>query len=475
MPIFQFKARNQKGRPVEGEMKAADMQDLRDQLSRVGLSLRSAKETDGYSSTSLGEYLFMPYEWLEIVVERIFSIFIRPAKHNYDPKHFERTRKERALIRQRLAKGDTSRMPTFFYHAQTAQGRRIEGEMEAKDEADLANRLQLLELKLIEGQKVGLDDADNDTMESRAKPVSPEDELIFAEQLQIYFKIEMLPPDIFSAISIGCDSENLRNVVLKIRNHLTQGQSLSYALKFFPRGTFSQFFISVLEVGETTGRLSAVLMYASRHLRWLRDFRRDAINRLRDQFVSLWCIVALVLLMIAVKIGWKISFACLFAIVLLCTLCRHSYFAEVRKVIYYHLPMISKIMRLMDVLNFSYLFSISWSAGIVVEQAIVLASNVVGSKQLRRELLIAGEKIKMGAKPSEALGDTELFEPMVIIAFSKAETTGDFESALDGVYYFYKQQLEDSLEDLTSTISAILYGLCIVLIIFLVGLSGRHL
>lgn len=475
MPVFQFKARNKKGFSVAGELKATDIYDLEKQLLRMGLKLRTAKEADGYSKTTFFEYLWMPYEWLVGGLEWIFQLVQRAPSDEYDPKKFERTRKDRAHIRQRIAKGDTGRMPTFFYHAQTPQGRRIEGEMEAKNEADLENRLQLLELTLIEGQKIGMGAADDDTSRFRAKPVSPEDELIFAEQLQLYFKIEMLPSDIFDAIRIGCDSKNLRGIVLKIRNHLAQGDSLSYALKDFPRGTFSQFFMSVLEVGEMTGRLSGVLMYASRHLRWIRDFRRDSMNHLRHQFFSTGFIIMLVLLMMAVNISWKMSLEYLATMALILVLCCHPYFKLARRSMYYHLPIIGAAMRLKDVLNFSYLFSIMWSAGITVEQAIALASNVIGNRHMRDELMMASDKVRRGAKPSEALADTELFEPMVVVAFSKAETTGDFEAALDGIYYFYMHRLEDSLEHLRSVISAILYGVCVLLLLVLIGVANYHL
>jgi type II secretory pathway component PulF len=467
MPMYRFKAHTDRGRTIKGKMQARSEMELEKELKKIGLTRSDSSEWKPYRGPSLGDVIAWPFQLLEA----FFGWIFRAPRDDYDPAKFQRTRRARADIRQRIAKGNSNKMPTFAYLATTQKGNRIYGEMEAKDAADLAARLELLELKLVRASQERAQTAPIARIVKYRVPLR--EQLILSEQLEIYFRLDMVMTEVLDAVRVGCDSKELKNTLLCVRNHVAQGDTLYQALCRLPENTFDRFFLSIIEVGEVSGRFSGVLMYANRYLKWLDSFERYVASALRSQLIS----VGIIGLLAAGSIAWMQGVGALVmpvcALIVLWAFCRLPWFKEIRSALCYALPWLGDVLRRRDMLNFASLFSIMWSAGLTAEDAVKRAKHVVVSPPLREGLAVAENMIHNGMPPSEALAHTELLEPMVVMAFRQGETTGDFEAALDGVYYFYVRSLEGAMDTLLTAARTALYALCVGLIAVLLSLYGR--
>lgn len=462
MPVYRFKAWNEKGHSITGKMKAPDTIQLEIELKRVGLTVRSVKEWTGESRITIREILSFPVQLLESFAR----LFIREQKSHYDPEHYARTRKSRGDIRSRIAKGDSNKMPTFSYLATTPQCNRVYGEMEATDETDLTNRLLLIELKLVRASKERALDT-RGIVPRIGYRVPLREQIILAEQLEIYFRLDMVLPEILDAVRIAGGSKRYRQLLLGIRNHVVAGDSFYAAVKRYPAYTFSRFFLSIIEVGEITGRFSGIFMYANRHLKWLMNFQRDSIQALRGQLLSALFIGGLLTFVIALRVGPEVLIF-LLAVVAFCTL---PWFRQARIDLALQLPYVREVLQIYDTLNFTHLFSIMWSAGITAEEAIRKSKHVVYGSAMRKALQEVEEAVRLGAAPSESLGYTGFFEPMVAAAFQRGEATGNFEVALEQVYYFHVRQIDDAVTNLIGISKLFLYALCVAMICVLSGLT----
>lgn len=495
MPRYRFKARTVKGRTIKGEMDARDEIELVIELKRVGLAMVSFKEYKARAS-------FSPFDGIraaqDITVETIQRVKGEPEE--YDPHKFQRGRRHRADIRQRIAKGDTNRMPTFYYLATTDKGRRVYGEMEAKNEEDLSARLQLIELTLVNAKReVAVEGAVERVVPYR---VPLKDLVILAGQLEIYFRLDMVMAEILDAVRIACGSKRLKGLLLGVRNHVAAGMGLAAAMKQYPHA-FSRFFMGIIDVGEETGKFSGVLMYAHRHLQWMADFRHRLGMEFRGPVIALIFTSGL-FVWLPVYAFYLIAFQTFtlspglhgtiarvvnplvmehgLAVVLIPTALwcmiriartQPNLALEIDGAAL-HVPWFGKLWKLYDTMNFAYLFGIMWEAGITAERALFKAKDVIENSVLREAVERIADDVHMGSTLSDAFAQSELFEPMVVMAFRQGETTGRFEAALDGVYYFYVRAVEDAAERFIWVGRLLLFFLAAVFLMMLAINSRMH-
>lgn len=440
MELYRYKARTARGGAISGEIKAVDETDLRIQIHRMGLTLRSFKLYKERRRMSLWDILSMPMHWLEA----LFEVVLGGRRKPYDPKKFECGRKARSDIRARISNADTRTMPTFSYVAKTRGGNRIRGEMEAVDEAELRDRLLLLELELVDATKEAVVKELSGLVRPYRVPIK--DLVILTGQLETYFNIDMRMSEIIDSARVGCDSKKFKRLLLGVRNYVAEGDTLTRALRRYP-GAFSRFFVSSIEAGEESGKLSAAMMYAHRHLKWIYDFRRRCVAELRWPLFSFCFVGSALLLWIAAQAWITALLIVVMLVVAWKTGSRVAVLKHTRDRVLLALPIFGNAFKLYDTLNFTYLFGIMWSAGLTAEHAIRKGKQVVHNEVLRDALSNIGDRVRCGAKLSEAFAESELFDLQVVMAFNKGETTGNFETALDGVYYFYIRQLEDAMEN----------------------------
>lgn len=495
MPRYRFKARTAKGRTIKGEMDTVDEIQLVIELKRIGLTLRSSKEHVARSDLTLFDGVRALQDLIESVILRIIG---RPDE--YDPHQFQRSRRARMDIRERIAKGDPNRMPTFSYLATTEKGRRVYGEMEAKDAEDLSARLQLIELTLVNAkQEIAVEGSVARVVPYR---VPLKDLVILAGQLEIYFRLDMVMAEILDAVRIACGNKRMKGLLLGVRNHVATGMGLTAAMNHYPHA-FSRFFMGIIDVGEESGKFSGVMMYAQRHLQWMADFRRSVIEQLRVPLVSLafttgfvfWLPVYLVHIIAFQNFTLSPDLhGTLQRIVSPLLMERGLITIAIPVVLYFtvrfartqpnlalaidgaalHIPWFGKLWKLYDTMNFTYLFSIMWEAGITAERALFKAKDVIGNAAMRQAVERIADAVHMGSTLSDAFAESELFDVAVVMAFRQGEVTGRFEEALDGVYYFYVRAVEDAAERFIWRGRLLLYFIAAAFLTTLAGRSGMY-
>jgi type II secretory pathway component PulF len=123
-------------------------------------------------------------------------------------------------------------------------------------------------------------------------------------------------------------------------------------------------------------------------------------------------------------------------------------------------------------MNYTYLFSVMWSAGITAEEAVEKARGVVSNAWLRQELQDMKPMLAQGSTLSEAFKSSGAVEAQVIMACRNAEITGDFEGAMQQVYYFYTRKVQDDLDQFILAIRLTLFALA-GFMVMAVGVAWR--
>ena len=109
------------------------------------------------------------------------------------------------------------------------------------------------------------------------RSVKLQDLLSFARQLATMLEAGVPLIRTLGVIETQVDSENLFKIVQNIRADVEQGTSLSVALAKHPK-VFNQFWISLLEVGEASGTIPAILNKLTFYLEQQASFRSSIIS-----------------------------------------------------------------------------------------------------------------------------------------------------------------------------------------------------
>jgi type II secretory pathway component PulF len=392
-------------------------------------------------------------------------------------------------------------MPIYSFTARTNKSRKIAGEMDVVDDVELGIELRKVGLELRSYKQSG------GAKSSSSRLLLPyrvplKELVVIASQLEMYFRLDMRMTETLDAVRGVCGSRRLKRLLGAVRNRIVLGDTLAQALRYYPHA-FGHFFIGIMDVGQVSGRYTQVLAHASRHLKWMADFKRHIRRELMAPILAvvfasglilwlpiyIWHFIAFqdftlstdtrkILSRVVSPIlmdGWYYCILLPLMLYGIIRLARHvQVLAYVMDGIVLWLPGIGRVVRLYDTLNFSYLYAVMWQAGLTAEQAFGKARMIVANAVLREALEIAEHQIHWGATPSVVLEQSHLFDPMVIKAFALGETTGNFDEALDSVYYFNTRALQDAADGLLWKLRLLCFLIAGFMVLSLAAQVGMH-
>jgi len=278
-----------------------------------------------------------------------------------------------------------------------------------------------------------------------------------------------------------------REVVAGLIEGIEGGQNLSQALGEYP-DVFGKVFVSLVRVGEQTGKLPEVLKNLTEQMKW-EDELAAQTRRLMLYPLFVGVIVALVTFFLMIylvpqmtgfirNVGQEVPLQTRILIQVsglfvsywwaILALPFTAWFglkaaARANPVVEYALdgykiglPLIGPILRKIILSRFASSFAMMYASGITVLDAIRSSEDLVGNKPLQSALRTAGQQIAEGKNLSTAFLDTGLFPPLVIRMLKVGENTGALDAALLNVSYFYNRDVREAIGRLQAMIEPVL-------------------
>ena len=152
-------------------------------------------------------------------------------------------------------------MPVFHYKAASADGEALEGDMEARAQAAVVERLQAMGYIPIQVEEARSDAAANNTSFGwlRSDRVSQAEIGVFTREIAILLHAG-LPLDRALEILVALsENDKVRRLLTQVRDDVRGGAALSAAMEA-QKGVFSRFYLNMVRAGEAGGALGAVLM-----------------------------------------------------------------------------------------------------------------------------------------------------------------------------------------------------------------------
>jgi type IV pilus assembly protein PilC len=275
----------------------------------------------------------------------------------------------------------------------------------------------------------------------------------------------------------GEENPTFRDIVTGVIEAIEGGNSFSQALDLYPR-IFDDVFVSLIRVGERSGRMSEVLVDITETLKWQDELLAKAkkimtypavigslvlsvimfmmifiVPDIMDAIVSLGGAIPLeTRLLIGVSNFlinyWYVVIASPFVTYLV-----FRYFYNSSSKARFRLDglllkiwVIGPVNEKIKISRFTRYFALMFASGITVLDAINLSKSVVSNSVLEDGIDRAWQQISEGSSISEAFKNIGIFPPLVVRMLRVGESSGQMDKSLNNVSYFFDRDINDSIE-----------------------------
>ncbi|HDZ09342.1 type II secretion system F family protein [Pseudohongiella sp.] len=310
--------------------------------------------------------------------------------------------------------------------------------------------------------------------------------IIFSRQMQSLTKAGLPLDRALTGLRGSMKNPRLKQLIGEVLADLESGQSLSTALGHHPK-VFSPLFLSLVDVGENTGRLDLAFEQISRYLELEKSTRKQVKSATRYPiFVISTMAVALGIITYFVIPAFSQTFARLGAELPLETriLIGISDFVVnwwqfllggtvaavvgfktwVRsrrgKLIWDHqklkIPLAGPVFNRIALARFSRTFAMILKAGVPIVHGMGVVAGAVGNKFIAGRILRMRDGISRGESLYNTAVTADMFSPLILQMIAVGEESGTIDQLLEEVADFYDAEVEYDLKRLGEVIEPIL-------------------
>ncbi len=382
-------------------------------------------------------------------------------------------------------------MSTFLYKARDNAGKPVEGTLDAPDKNAAADALMRRAMQPISIEEIR--DTSSSNIDINAlfesvfqRSVSLDELIVFSRQMYSLTKAGI---PILKAINGLAESTNSRRfslVLLDLVEQLEQGRPLSVAMNSH-RDVFSDLVISIIHVGENTGRLDEAFIQLAEYFERDQETRQQIKSAVRyPAFVIIFIVIALVVLNI-----WVIpTFAGMFSKfgVELPLLTRiligtsnffvnywpHMLVASVLGVFSLKrylkteagqlkwdqkklgLPIVGDIIERSTLARYSRSFALMLRSGVPITTSLTLVSGAVDNHFMSAKIIDMRRSVERGESLLRSSVASGMFTPLVLQMVAVGEETGNIDELMQNVAEYYEREVDYDLKSLTANIEPIL-------------------
>lgn len=391
-------------------------------------------------------------------------------------------------------------MAVYAWRGRNARGEAVQGQLEAMTEGGVADQLMSIGVAPVHiAIAVAPADSGTDNWLARLsrKPIVVEDILVFSRQMYTLNKAGVPILRAFAGLQASATKPAMVEMLQDIRASLDQGRELSAAMARHIE-VFGAFYISMIRVGEMTGRLTEVFLRLNEHMEFERDVRERIKQAMRYPiFVMIAMSIAVVILNIFVIPVFAKAFAGFHAELPLVTrgLLAFSswmlawwplllaagigaavvirgylrtpegrYRWDARKL---KLPIVGDIILKATLARFARSFALSSQSGVPLVQALTVVAQTVDNAFIGSRIEQMRDGIERGESITRCAAATGVFTPVVMQMISVGEETGELDSLLFEIAEMYERETDYSIKGLSAAIEPILLAVIAVLVLLL--------
>ena len=380
-------------------------------------------------------------------------------------------------------------MPNYSYTGRGSNGQLVDGEIEGSNNSAVAGLLMdrgVTPIDIVE-KKARVDIVDMLNEKFDLYKISIEEQLMFTRQMGGLLKAGIPITRAITGISESIENPLLVKALRDIQDQLESGRSLSIACARHPK-VFSNLYISMLQVGESTGRLDQAFDQMGEYI----DRNRRIANNIRTALrYPATVLIAIAIAMAIVNLFVIPKFAAFFeanrlelpwqTILLLNTSnffvdywmymavlmiggalgFRHYINTPDGKYRWHkfiiNVPVVGSILHRAFMARFARSFAMAYSAGVPIVQAMGVISRSIGNEYISSHVNGMREGIEHGESLTRAAKNTGMFTPVVMQMFTVGEEAGNLEEMMVFIADFYEEEVDYDVKTLSDRIEPLIY------------------
>lgn len=377
-------------------------------------------------------------------------------------------------------------MQKYRYTAVNLQKQKIKGTFIANDEHDLAAQLAKQSLYLISAKPYTNDTPSAFFTLSVGSSVSLAELTTFCRQFSIMQNTGIPILDCLDILRNQPYSAYFRKLLQVVYEDVKSGMLLSDALDKHKK-VFPHFFRSMVRVGELSGKMEMVFSSLADYYESDTAIKGKVKSALSYPMMLLVMTVGVVILMMLVVVPtfreamaqmdveitgitktvydmsdfllnyWNILLLGVVVVALIVILVARSeagalFFDKMKVTI----PVLKTVQRNLLTARFARAFGLLLSSGMDLNAALDSVEVIIGNRYIRKRFHEAAEDVRRGMSLTVAFDSYKLFPPMMIQMITIGERTGTMDEVLVRSCAFFDNQVETSLNSMTSKIQPIM-------------------
>ena len=375
-------------------------------------------------------------------------------------------------------------MTAYAYTAINAAGLELEGEIHASDPSSAREALRqrgLLALDLTEHASA------TGGMSAAVKKIKPKSLQIFSRQFATMIESGLNVVTALTILEEQTEDAHLAPIIAELRADVEGGMLLSEAMSQHPR-VFSRLYISMVEAGEAAGILDVVLDRVAHQIEKDTKIKRRVKGAMMYPVVvmsfAVLVLIGMLIFLVPVfvglfeQLGGELPF--LTRVVVAASDFVRNYFYIVFPALglgvfglrryqkteagrrqwdrlRLNAPLgIGKIVLKVGMARFSRTLGSLVGAGVDIIRALEITGSTSGNTLIEDAVVDIRERVHQGVAIAVPIAEAAIFPPMVSHMVRVGEETGELEKMLGKVADFYEDEVDTSINSLTSIIEPIM-------------------
>lgn len=393
-------------------------------------------------------------------------------------------------------------MSVYSYKGRNTAGKLVQGQLGGGSAEVVAGRLQAEGIIPISIQaQQGSDQKKAGQIHLWPVRVKSADLIMFSRQMYSLTRTGVPMMQSIAVLIDNTENTKLVEVLEDVLHRLESGVTLAGALQNHP-SVFSTLYISMISVGENTGRLDESFKQVSQYLeldqvtrKRIKSATRYPTMVLGAMAAALWVVNIYVIptfaqifasfdaelpLATRILIGVSNFFVNYWWLLLTAVAGGIGSFMRWVKTesgrltwdrLRLRFPVIGPIVYQATMARFCRSFSMMLSAGIPINQALTIVSMVVDNQYIGERI----QKMRAGVERGESLAriakNSEMFSPLVLQMMAVGEETGQIETLLEEASEYYEREVDYDLKKLSDAIEPILIvGIGVLILVLALGI-----
>lgn len=376
-------------------------------------------------------------------------------------------------------------MITFSYQARDASGRMVTGIQDALNEDNAVTSLMSRGLMVLSLQKKAV----ANRSKKRIWTVKETDLVLFTRQLSTMVEAGISLVQALTALYEQCDAKrqrHLRYVISDVTARVQGGETFNESIAKHPR-VFNRLFVSMVKAGEAGGLLAEILDRLAGFLEASARLRKKVKSAMTYPVIVI-CIAFAITTFLIVRVvpvfgeifkdfGAKLPAPTQFLIDVSDFVRGQWYFLALAIVgtivgarIFLRskrgkqltdkwklkLPIFGPLVHKICMSRFSRTFAQLIRSGVPILEVLDIVGGTSGNHVIETSIKSVSEDVEKGDNLSVALSKKPIFPPMMLRMVSAGEATGKIDTMLEKMADFWDEEIEATLDALTSLIEPML-------------------